>query len=136
MPHKRAKRSVRDKKRAESYVSLPFISSGFPFINDACSGNDLAPAAKKALESEEIPKSVARVLNAAKIQREHAEKKRKNSEDDGAGPSRKKRKGAAEGEDDVKLRAKQLRIMPGESMAHFNRCVCSTLYMGFLPQPE
>ncbi|KAI0351320.1 hypothetical protein OH77DRAFT_946800 [Trametes cingulata] len=105
MPHKRAKRSVREKKRAES-------------------GNDLVPGLKKSIEAEEIPKSVARVLNAAKIQQEWAEKKRKSQGEDGAGPSRKKRRKegmGAEGAGDGG--ATQLRIQPGESIAHFNRRV-------------
>ncbi|KAI0730507.1 hypothetical protein C8Q76DRAFT_329303 [Earliella scabrosa] len=106
MPHKRAKRSVREKKRSES-------------------GNDIAPGAKRMIENEEIPKSVARVLNAARIQQEYAERKRKAREEEGAGPSRKKRRKdgtAAEGDGHDDGRS-HLRIMPGESMAHFNRRV-------------
>ncbi|KAI0765637.1 hypothetical protein BD413DRAFT_482151 [Trametes elegans] len=102
MPHKRAKRSVREQKRQES-------------------GDDVAPAAKRSIENEEIPKSAARVLNAAKIQQEWAEKKRKGQTDDGAGPSRKKRRkesAGGEGGGETKLR-----IQPGESIAHFNRRV-------------
>ncbi|RDX51375.1 hypothetical protein OH76DRAFT_1379201 [Lentinus brumalis] len=108
MPHKRAKRSVREQKRKES-------------------GSDVAPGAKKAIENEEIPKSVSRVLNAAKVRQEWAEKKRKGSEDDGAGPSRKRRKQSGTGDGDTgggkQTQQTQLRIMPGESMAHFNRRV-------------
>ncbi|KAI0676126.1 hypothetical protein C8Q78DRAFT_1075058 [Trametes maxima] len=105
MPHKRAKRSVREKNRNES-------------------GNDLVPGARKSIENEEIPKSVARVLNAAKVQQEWAEKKRKAQVDDGAGPSRKKRRrDDADGEGGGGSGKPQLRIQPGESMAHFNRRV-------------
>ncbi|KAI0331688.1 hypothetical protein GY45DRAFT_1345206 [Cubamyces sp. BRFM 1775] len=104
MPHKRAKRSVRDKKRAES-------------------GDDLVPGARRAIENEDIPKSAARVLNAAKVQEEFA-KKRKGQADDGAGPSRKKRKQESTDVEGSGAASKsQLRIMPGESMAHFNRRV-------------
>ncbi|KAI0653012.1 hypothetical protein C8Q70DRAFT_937970 [Cubamyces menziesii] len=104
MPHKRAKRSVREKKRAES-------------------GNDLGPVSRRSIENEEIPKSAARVLNAAKVQQEFA-KKRKGQADDGAGPSRKKRKQeSAIAEGSGAAANSQLRIMPGESMAHFNRRV-------------
>ncbi|KAI0640734.1 hypothetical protein C8Q79DRAFT_920788 [Trametes meyenii] len=106
MPHKRAKRSVREKNRNES-------------------GNDLVPGVRKSIENEEIPKSVARVLNAAKVQREWAEKKRKAQADDGPGPSRKKRRrdGAEEVDGNGGSSKSQLRIQPGESMAHFNRRV-------------
>ncbi|TBU24420.1 hypothetical protein BD311DRAFT_561405 [Dichomitus squalens] len=112
MPHKRAKRSMREKQRTES-------------------GSDLAPGAKKAIENEEIPKSAARVLNAAQVQQEFAERKRKSLDGDegSAGPSRKKRKrdeGAGKSEDRGEGEGKQkaqLRIMAGESMAHFNRRV-------------
>ncbi|OBZ67914.1 hypothetical protein A0H81_12146 [Grifola frondosa] len=102
MPHKRAKHSIREKQRSVS-------------------GADLPPGQKNALIDEAIPKSVARVLNAAKIQQEWAEKKRKASDhtDDGdqqAVPSRKRRKKSEEGK-------KELRIQPGETMAHFNRRV-------------
>ncbi|KAI0690881.1 hypothetical protein C8T65DRAFT_671132 [Cerioporus squamosus] len=103
MPHKRAKRSVREQTRKES-------------------GSDIAPGLKKAIENEDIPKSVARVLNAARVRQEWAEKKRKGLEDEGAGPSR-KRPRRGETTDEGGAKQSQLRIMPGESMAHFNRRV-------------
>ncbi|KAI0691788.1 hypothetical protein C8T65DRAFT_670362 [Cerioporus squamosus] len=103
MPHKRAKRSAREQKRKES-------------------GSDIAPGLKKAIENEDIPKSVAWVLNAAKVRREFAEKKRKGLEDEGVGPSRKRRR-RGETTDEGGAKQSQLRIMPGESMAHFNRRV-------------
>ncbi|KAI0794634.1 hypothetical protein C8Q74DRAFT_587445 [Fomes fomentarius] len=122
MPHKRAKRSVRERKRSES-------------------GNDLAPptagaaAAKRALESEDVPKSVARVLSAAKTRREFAERRKRKAQgvdvdldtDGGgeAGRHRKRRKGADGGmrTGDGDGGSGELKIMPGESMAHFNRRV-------------
>ncbi|OJT13506.1 hypothetical protein TRAPUB_9971 [Trametes pubescens] len=106
MPHKRAKRSVREKNRAES-------------------GADLVPGVRKSIENEEIPKGAARVLNAAKIQQDFAEKKRKQRDEaDGAGPSRKKQKGSAGGQNEG---ANALRIQPGESIGHFNRRVEDSL---------
>ncbi|CDO69683.1 hypothetical protein BN946_scf184851.g71 [Trametes cinnabarina] len=102
MPHKRAKRSVREKKRYESQ-------------------NDIRPIAKNSIEDEEIPKGAARILNAAKIQQEYAEKKRKGLLEDGAGPSRKKRK--TSDKDGGNASGSHLRIQPGESMSHFNRRV-------------
>ncbi|KAI8985666.1 hypothetical protein BD414DRAFT_537158 [Trametes punicea] len=105
MPHKRAKRSVREKKRIES-------------------GNDLFPGVKKSIEHEEIPKSAARVLNAAKVQQAYAEKKRKGLAEDSGGPSRKRLKTEEKDGDGASGSNKsQLRIQPGESMAHFNRRV-------------
>lgn len=86
-------------------------------------GADLVPGVRKSIENEEIPKGAARVLNAAKIQQEFAEKKRKQRDEaDGAGPSRKKQKG---GQDEG---ANALRIKPGESIGHFNRCVYRCLF--------
>ncbi|KAI9067942.1 hypothetical protein FKP32DRAFT_1619545 [Trametes sanguinea] len=105
MPHKRAKRAVREKKRTES-------------------GGDLKPGGKNSIENEEIPKGAARILNAAKVQQEYAEKKRKGLLDDGAGPSRKKRR--TDGKEGAKAGSSSnshLRIQPGESMSHFNRRV-------------
>ena len=40
-------------------------------------GANLAPGARRGIEYEGIPKSVARVLNAAKVQQEWSERKRK-----------------------------------------------------------
>lgn len=94
-----------------------------------CRGADLVPGVRKSIENEEIPKGAARVLNAAKIQQEFAEKKRKQRDEaDGAGPSRKKQKGGAGGQNEG---ANALRIKPGESIGHFNRCV----YRCFLGAP-
>ncbi|KAF5343789.1 hypothetical protein D9757_014115 [Collybiopsis confluens] len=56
MPHKRAKRSVREQQRSQK-------------------GTDLAPS-KESLSHEALPKSVVRVLNAAQIREEWKTKKR------------------------------------------------------------
>ncbi|CAL1713824.1 unnamed protein product [Somion occarium] len=101
MPHKRAKRSVREKSRSEA-------------------GADLAPE-KYALSKEEIPKSLSRVLNAAKIQGEWRQKYKRGSEDvglDGAPPKKKQKKNPVGSAD-----ADNMHIKPGESLAHFNRRV-------------
>ncbi|KAH9857306.1 hypothetical protein C2E23DRAFT_807429 [Lenzites betulinus] len=117
MPHKRAKRSIREKRRVES-------------------GEDLVPGVRRAIEDEEVPKGAARVLNAAKIQQDWAEKKRKRQDEPAnkdvegaAGPSRKKRKstGGDAGTSGSGSGEKALRIQPGESMAHFNRRVEDTM---------
>ena len=86
---------------------------------------DRAPA-KNALSNEAIPKSAARVLNAAKIQEEW--KKRKSSEDDGSGGKPRKRQKTDEdmgssGRAKGKAAKHSLKILPGESLAHFNRYV-------------
>ena len=73
----------------------------------------MAPA-RDLLNDEPIPKSVARVLNAAKIREEYKAKKRKNEEEGGLAGSEKRRK--------IEETAKsKLTIKPGESIQHFNR---------------
>ncbi|KIP05925.1 hypothetical protein PHLGIDRAFT_517102 [Phlebiopsis gigantea 11061_1 CR5-6] len=105
MPHKRAKRSVREQNRSAN-------------------GADLAPA-KNALSDEAIPKSVARVLNAARVQEEW--KKRKGAEDDGSGGKPRKRQKTDEDKRSGQAKGKavkhNLKILPGESLTHFNRRV-------------
>ena len=99
-------------------------------------GANLAPGARRGIEDEGIPKSVARVLNAAKVQQEWSERKRKGGDDgQGDGPSRKRLKKGADGDNGQGQKGGtekgkgtgkvDLRIMPGESMAHFNRYVCT-----------
>ncbi|KAK7045776.1 hypothetical protein VNI00_007177 [Paramarasmius palmivorus] len=99
MPHKRAKRSVREKERLEK-------------------GHDLAPG-KSSLTKEAIPKSAARVLNALKIREEFRAKKRQ-LEDSGDQGDRKRQK--------VDSKRKQGKgktpgILPGESLQHYNKRV-------------
>ncbi|KAI0053758.1 hypothetical protein FA95DRAFT_1552262 [Auriscalpium vulgare] len=97
MPHKRAKRSVREQQRNER-------------------GTDLAPSGSISLEG--IPKSLARVLDAAKIRTEYKDKKRKIASGEDDGNTNKRRKKVHE---DGK--AKDIAIKPGESLRHFNRRV-------------
>ncbi|KAH9836281.1 uncharacterized protein C8Q71DRAFT_761590 [Rhodofomes roseus] len=106
MPHKRAKRTVREKQQTQSGLNLP-------------------PGARHAIDHEEIPKGAARILNATKVQEEYKQRKRKLQESGGdAEPSKKKRKseGRHGGETGSEGKGK-LRIQAGESMAHFNRRV-------------
>ncbi|KAF8648985.1 hypothetical protein AX16_006099 [Volvariella volvacea WC 439] len=110
MPHKRAKRSARVKLQNQI-------------------GNDLAPG-KQSITTEAIPKSAARVLNAAKIRAEYAAKKRKREEEEPTNDSAKKQK-----RDDGKEKSGKgvegkstkdgqgMKIQPGESMQHFVRRV-------------
>ena len=95
-------------------------------------GANLAPGARRGIEDEGIPKSVARVLNAAKVQQEWSERKRKGAGDGQAdAPSRKRLKKDADGDSGERQKKGTgtgkvgLRIMPGESMARFNRYVCT-----------
>ncbi|KAH0832258.1 hypothetical protein J3R83DRAFT_13243 [Lanmaoa asiatica] len=100
MPHKRAKRPARERKKAQRAI-------------------DLAP--KISAEHEPIPKSVLRVLDAGQIRREYRKKKR---ELDGVEDNlqRKKRRHDATGmKDDEKIAA--LRIKPSETVAQFDRRV-------------
>lgn len=92
---------------------------------------DLAPRSKDALSNESIPKGAARILNAAKVQKEYSERKRKledTSEDTGkdSGHGNKRRKQSVGGEGGKGVRA-NIKIMPGESMAHFSRSVNNIL---------
>ncbi|TFY80570.1 hypothetical protein EWM64_g3438 [Hericium alpestre] len=99
MPHKRAKRSLREQ-------------------NLQAKGKDLAPSS--SLSHEGIPKSVSRILNAAQVRGDYQEKKRKIESGEDVGPSKKRRKQGAgakgKGETDITIK-------PGESLAHFNRRV-------------
>jgi len=114
MPHKRAKRAVREKQRTQSSLNLP-------------------PGVRSSIDNEDIPKGAARILNAAKVQEEFRNKKRKQPDDsitdhDGSREAiiRKKRRkddkgGGASGS--AEERKGDIKIQPGESMAHFNRRV-------------
>ncbi|KAJ3502274.1 hypothetical protein NLJ89_g8963 [Agrocybe chaxingu] len=95
MPHKRAKKSVRQQIRDEK-------------------GTDLAPV-KSSLQNEPIPKSAARILNAHSIREEWKAKKRKNEEQSSRDEKRRKT-----GPTDKKT---TLTIQPGESIQHFNKRV-------------
>ncbi|KAG1899671.1 uncharacterized protein F5891DRAFT_1128878 [Suillus fuscotomentosus] len=94
MPHKRAKRVVREQERS-------------------LKGHNLPP---KHLGNEEtVPKSVARILNAEKIRLEFREKKRKIDEPNG------------DESPQLKRRLAMLKIQPGETIAHFNKRVESSM---------
>lgn len=96
------------------------------------SGSDHAPISN-SLSQEPIPKSVARVLNAAKVQEEWRAKKRKLETGEQEGqingkPAKKKRMASDAGED----RVESMKIQSGESLAHFNRYdIISTYYKCF-----
>ncbi|KIK98534.1 hypothetical protein PAXRUDRAFT_670604 [Paxillus rubicundulus Ve08.2h10] len=108
MPHKRAKRSVRERGKALQDI-------------------DLAP--KIAIEREPIPKSVSRVLDAGRIRREYREKKRKlGGDNDEDNPRLKKRRhNHNETDRNVDGETKGLKIKPGETVAHFNKRVEATM---------
>jgi hypothetical protein len=107
--------------------------------NPRARGHDLVPAAARSLVTEEIPKRISRVLDGARIREDY--RKRKAAGLDGAddGPATKKRKGAGTtdakgskadaGKDSGSKKANAKgknaapSIRPGESLAHFNRCV-------------
>ncbi|KAH7097566.1 hypothetical protein BKA62DRAFT_623688 [Auriculariales sp. MPI-PUGE-AT-0066] len=97
MPHKKAKRSVRQQERTER-------------------GRNLAPSSLK-LDAEEIPKGAARIINAASVQQKYREDMKKRAREDDDGPVKKRRK-VDKGELELKIK-----VRPGESMGHFNRRV-------------
>ncbi|KAK0492249.1 hypothetical protein EDD18DRAFT_1079723 [Armillaria luteobubalina] len=101
MPHKRAKKSTRDQQRLQI-------------------GSDLAPG-KQALESEAIPKSVSRVLNAVHVREQWKSRKRMPEDDPDAIKPGKRRK--TEKGDSGEKKAKTSGILPGESLQHFNKRV-------------
>ncbi|KAF6759157.1 hypothetical protein DFP72DRAFT_793758, partial [Ephemerocybe angulata] len=95
MPHKRAKQSIRVKTRKEQ-------------------GSELAPTAKDSIANEGIPKSAQRILNGFQIREDYKKRKMQgDGEEAKEGGKRRKTESAAE----------QLKILPGESIQHFNRRV-------------
>lgn len=139
MPHKRAKRSIREQlrnKKCEIFSCIVWF-----LILSFLRGSDLAPA-KQSLSNEAIPKSLARVLNASQIREDF--KKRKLTTNDALGTNRaEKRRKVDEsglGKSQPKQKANKeeanvagLTIKPGESIGHFNRYVVSCdLLLGIL----
>ena len=129
MPHKRAKRTVREQQRKErSALTLKhFSSSYFP------RGTDLAPPRANST-TEGIPKSVSRVLDAARIRAEYRQKKRARllEEDGGADApttlAKAKKRCRATGDSDQATTTTTIKIKPGESLKHFNQCASLHLF--------
>ncbi|KAL5523685.1 hypothetical protein ACEPAG_7858 [Sanghuangporus baumii] len=97
MPHKRAKKSVREKARAERKQDLPPAESSF--------------------NHNDIPKSMARVLNAEMVQGAWKEKKRSmEGEGDRAGGAKKRKIVSSSSKAEIKIK-------PGESLRHFRQRV-------------
>ncbi|KAH9174191.1 hypothetical protein EDB89DRAFT_1904681 [Lactarius sanguifluus] len=114
MPHKRAKRSAREQQRKERGADLSPPSAG--------NGTTLS--------TEGIPKSISRVLEAARIRAEYRQKKRARQLEEGAhdggdgdaptlAKGKKRRRAAA----DSNAGKSTIEIQPGESLKHFNRRV-------------
>ena len=129
MPHKRAKNTVREQQRKERSALTFKPHSPSYFLR----GTDLAPpgAGSTALSTEGIPKSVSRVLDAAKIRAEYRQKKRARlHEVDGgvdapttlAKAKNRRRAAADSGVGDKAATTATIEIRPGESLKHFNRC--------------
>ncbi|PVG01435.1 hypothetical protein CPB86DRAFT_781654 [Serendipita vermifera] len=104
MPHKRAKRSVREEeKRAK--------------------GADLVPSQSHySIEKEAIPKSISRVLNAAVLHEEYNKKRKRTNGEDGEERDGKKRRKTKDATD-----TEEMKIKPGESITQFNRRVEDTM---------
>lgn len=93
-------------------------------------GKDIAPSGN--LSTEGIPKSISRILDAAKIREEFKQRKRTALDDPSGGSSRPKKK-RKQGVDEPsekdttasnvkgKEKATEIKIQPGETLAHFNR---------------
>lgn len=71
--------------------------------------------------NEDIPKSMARIINAEAIQSAYRAKKRAAEEggDDGDGDGKKRRK--RKKEEESAAARNSLKIKPGESLKHFKR---------------
>ncbi|KAJ7085186.1 hypothetical protein B0H15DRAFT_379457 [Mycena belliarum] len=100
MPHKRAKRSIREQQRSQK-------------------GDDLAPmrgGGGDVLSSEPLPKSFVRAMNAGLVRAAYREKRKLRGEgyEDGEGETAPKKKRQ-------KLDGAQAQIRPGETLAHFNK---------------
>lgn len=107
-----------------------FISSTNILCFYGLRGKDIAPSGN--LSTEGIPKSISRILDAAKIREEFKQRKRTALDDPsgGSGRPKKKRKPAVEAtheKDDAtpngkgSEKASDIKIQPGETLAHFNR---------------
>lgn len=120
MPHKRAKRSTREELRRQRYASDDVTECLSIFLSYR--SIDLAPG-KDTLNNEGIPKSAARVLNAAKT-REEWRLKRKRVESNNGEHKNKRRKVHSGGDKDSTSMEKSRsgwKIQPGEPIQHFNR---------------
>ncbi|KAJ7923096.1 hypothetical protein B0H13DRAFT_1707238 [Mycena leptocephala] len=96
MPHKRAKRSIREQDRSQK-------------------GTDLAPnRSKDALSSEPLPKSFARAINAAQVRADFRAKRKLGKGEGEDGPKKAKRR-------KVEGSVGEAKIRPGETLAHFNK---------------
>ncbi|KAJ7652630.1 hypothetical protein B0H17DRAFT_957803 [Mycena rosella] len=103
MPHKRAKRSIREQQRSQK-------------------GSDLAPGrGGGALSSEPLPKSFVRAMNAGTVRAEFRAKRKLRGDgwEDGDGP----RGDAPKKAKRRKLEGPEAQIRPGETLAHFNKRV-------------
>lgn len=119
MPHKRAKRTVREQTKAGRYSQG--CTSVYVLLSKIPRKSDLPPS-QSLLSHNDIPKSMARVLNAEAVQKAWKDRKRKLSCDlNEETRSHKKRKNADK-RDDESLHS-SLKIKNGESLHHFNRCV-------------
>ncbi|KAL0960488.1 hypothetical protein HGRIS_005529 [Hohenbuehelia grisea] len=89
----------------------------------------MAPGSS-SISDEAIPKSIARVLNAAKVREEWKASKRKHAgdgEDHPTSTKKARRDAAGKTQSDKKGKGKEketeLKILPGESIQHFNKRV-------------
>lgn len=139
MPHKRSKRSLREKQRSASYV----IASVYRFRRvpyNVLRSLNLPPASTNAIEREDIPKGAARILYANKIQEEYRDRKRKaqveGAEPDSQGQGSRKKQRRSEADGDARKSGKvEMKIQPGESMMHFNR-YAHTIFLLYAGKPS
>ncbi|EIW81587.1 hypothetical protein CONPUDRAFT_90444 [Coniophora puteana RWD-64-598 SS2] len=113
MPHKRAKRSARENEKTLRGPDLP--PSQIAHHTKATKKTGVTTKASK-LDEEPIPKSAARILNAASIRGSYKKRKLDDDGEEGGKQGRKRSKGDGEG-------LEMLKLQPGETIAHFNKRV-------------
>jgi hypothetical protein len=111
------------------------LTDFYPFdsASDVLSGHDNAPV-RFSVSNEDIPKGAARVLNAANIRREYRTKrsgadadesgrpeKRRRTADGGEAKPKVGRRGTTESDSKNANHSAEMKILPGESLIHFNR---------------
>lgn len=113
MPHKRAKRSARENEKTLRGPDLP--PSQIAHHTKATKKTGVTTKASK-LDEEPIPKSAARILNAASIRGSYKKRKLDGDGEEGEKQGRKRSKRDGEG-------LEMLKLQPGETIAHFNKRV-------------
>lgn len=121
MPHKRAKKSVRDATTASIGYNNP------PSAEDSLHTASTSQAGSSSGKPDPfggLSKNVYRILNAEKIREERKQRllnKDKEAAQGGAGDRKGKRKATDTSAGGQSEQSKKLKIMPGENLKTFNK---------------